>query len=99
MKHLLLILLGATALLAADSPPYQHGTGWIPLLNGRDAGGWHGREGRPQEWFAAAVVQWNPSNPEKLTAQPQSGPVLVNGPEGRTADLITDATFGDVELY
>jgi hypothetical protein len=98
MKYLFCILLGVTLATAADSPPYKHGTGWISLLNDRDTAGWHGRPGRPQGWFTAAV-QWNASDPEKLATQPQAGPVLVNGPNGGTADLITDAEFGDVELY
>src|SRR5690348_6980788 len=99
MKHLLCVLVGVFTLSAGENPPYKHGAGWTPLLNGRDTGGWHGRAGRPQEWFATTAVKWNPADPEKLAAQPQPGPVIVNGPNGRTADLITDTDYGDVELY
>jgi hypothetical protein len=29
----------------------------------------------------------------------RAGPIMINGPDGRTADFITDQKFGDVELY
>src|SRR5712672_2718330 len=89
----------AAAVFGADDVPYKQGTGWTALVNGRDASGWHGRENRPNEWFAATAVEWAPADPEKLAAKPHAGAILVNSPKGRTADLISDATFGDVELY
>jgi len=99
MTRVLWILLFSVVLAAADNPPYKQGAGWTSLLNGRDTSGWHGREGKPNEWFLAAAVEWNAADPEKLAARPRPGAIILNGPKGRTADLISDAKFGDVELY
>ena len=99
MLRLLCLPLFACLLAAADIAPYQQGAGWKPLLNGRDLTGWHGREGRPNEWFTTTSVDWSAAAPEKLHAEPRPGAIILNSASGRTADLISDATFGDLELY
>ena len=99
MKHFSWILLLAFSGAAADDAPYRHGSGWTSLLSGRDVSGWHGLEGRPNEWFTAESVEWKPAEAGKIGAHPHPGGIIVNGPAGRTANLISDRTFGDVELY
>jgi 3-keto-disaccharide hydrolase len=95
----LLVLGGSVQAAAQETAPYRKGNGWTALLNGHDLGGWHTRDRKPNEWFTSPATHWTAVEPEKLSAQPGRGPIIVNGPLGRTADLISDATFGDVELY
>lgn len=89
-----------TAAAPDAKPPAVSGTGWRPLLNGRDVIGWHGREAKPHNWYAAKDVYVKPTRPrDLLVAVGTPGAVLVNGPDGRTEDLITDESFNDFELY
>jgi hypothetical protein len=80
--------------------PYLIEPGWRPLLNGTDLKGWHGIDGAAHEWFTTRGVIWKRVwNPKLLVAQPEPGDRIVNGPQGKTANLVTDATFGSFELY
>jgi hypothetical protein len=74
--------------LAADNP------GWIELSeNGFDA--WKEPRG---DWFFADRVAMDAKNPKRLTAAPGKG-ILVNGPNGRTRNLLTKQKFGDLEVH
>ena len=53
----------------------------------------------PFEWIATKGIIWDASDPAHLVAVPEVGDRLLNGRNGRTQDLITDDSFGDVELY
>jgi hypothetical protein len=54
----------------------------------------------PFEWIATSGVIWDGvTNPGRLSAAPTSGDRMVNGRNGATQDLVTDESFGDVELY
>jgi hypothetical protein len=44
-------------------------------------------------------VRWGRAVPSRLEETPCPGPILLNGRDGRTADLIIESKFGDVELY
>lgn len=67
----------------------------IELFNGRDVSGWREKTG---EWMAAAEVPLDPKNPRKFAIKEGRG-VLVNGPEGKTVNLLTTGEFGDVEMH
>jgi hypothetical protein len=83
---------------AHGDPPFLTESGWRPLLNGRDLGGWH-PEGA-SEWFTARSVVWKRVfSPLKLAAKAAPGDRIVNGKDGKTAHLITDQKFGSFELY
>lgn len=83
MKLGVLLLLCAS-LFAQGDRPFLSEKGWQPLLDGRDLKGWHAKDpAKPNEWFNAT----------------DQGPRIVNGPAGKTQDLITDRKFGDMELY
>lgn len=85
---------------AHGDPPFLLEDGWRPLLNGRDLAGWHPQEGKPSEWFTTRGVRFERLlGPTRLFAVPEPGDRIVNGPTGRTANLVTDEKFGDVELY
>lgn len=82
-------------------PPFLLEAGWQPLLNGRDVAGWHGRDkDKPNEWYATPAVFFDRLlGPTRLSGRKSPGDRIVNGPAGRTVDLVTDAKFGDMELY
>lgn len=80
--------------------PYLIEEGWKPLLNGKDLSGWHAQGTKPNEWFTTRGVRWERLlGPTRLSAAPSPGGTILNGPNGRTANLVTDEKFGDVELY
>ncbi|MCP5116906.1 MAG: DUF1080 domain-containing protein, partial [bacterium] len=81
-------------------PPFLLEDGWRALLNGKDPTGWHAQDGKPHDWYTASGVRWERLlGPTKLFGIKQPGGRIVNGPTGRTANLVTDEKFGDVELY
>jgi hypothetical protein len=81
-------------------PPPLQGPGWQALIDGRSTAGWHSRDGKPHTWFTASDVRINKDGPrELLEGVGPAGPVMINGPDGRTTDFITAQTFGDIELY
>jgi hypothetical protein len=86
---------------AHGDAPYLIEDGWKALLNGRDVGGWHGVDGgKPSTWFTATGIRWERLlAPTHLIARTEPGGVILNGPEGRTVNLVTDGKFGDIELY
>jgi hypothetical protein len=85
---------------SAGDPPYLTQPGWRALLNGRDLAGWHAQNQAPHEWFTTNAVTWKRVfSPIRLTAKAAAGDRIVNGKEGKTANLITDEKFGSYELY
>ena len=80
---------------AADPPS---GSGWRSLLNGKDVAGWHTQDGKPLGWFVARAAKAPPGG-KTLEAEPAPGGILVNGPKGRTSNLVTDQKFADVDLH
>jgi hypothetical protein len=69
---------------------------WTDLSSGEKAlGSWANPTG---DWFSAANVESDPTNPKILQAKPGQG-ILVNGQKGRTVDLLTKKNFGDVEVH
>ncbi len=65
------------------------------LFNGKDLTGWRKPTG---EWMAAKGVSLDPADQTKFVITPGEG-VLVNGPAGRTSDLVTEREFGDIEVH
>lgn len=85
---------------AHGDAPYLIEDGWTPLLTGKDVAGWHGRGNAKNEWFTTRGVRWERLlGPTRLSGIPEPAGTILNGPAGRTVDLVTDQKFGDVELY
>jgi len=86
---------------AHGDPPYMLEDGWEPLLTGKDLSGWKACEpNATNEWFTTRFVRFERFlGPTRLQGRPAPSGVMLNGPNGRTANLCTDRTFGDVELY
>jgi hypothetical protein len=51
------------------------------------------------QWAFVAEVAPGADNARSLHAKGDSGPILYNGSAGRTANLLTKESFGDVELH
>jgi hypothetical protein len=85
---------------AHGDPPFLLEDGWTPLLNGTDLAGWHAQNGKPLEWFTTRGIRWERNlAPTRLSGVAERGATMLNGPGGRTSNLVTDGKFGDVELY
>jgi hypothetical protein len=56
---------------------------------------WRGDTGT---WVAAGDATLDPADPKRLEAAPGTG-VLVNGPDGRTVDLLSRLEHGDAEVH
>ncbi len=110
MKSVLLILLALSA-VCAQGPQFndgeEHGdapflieSGWRALLSGKDVSGWHAVDNKPHEWFATSGIRWDRLlGPTRLSGVREPGGRILNGPSGRTTNLVTDEKFGDIELY
>ena len=83
-----------------ESPPYSE-EGWIRLLNGRDLSGWHAQDSTAEnQWVITSAVHFDSINsPNLLIPEPTPGDHIVNGPDGKTVNLVSDDDFGDIELY
>ncbi len=66
----------------------------IVSLIGEDLSSWRDTG----QWRLAGQVFMDPTNPKKLLWKPGTG-VIVNGPEGRTIDLLSRREFGDVRAH
>jgi hypothetical protein len=86
---------------AHGDPPYLLEEGWEPLLNGKDLSGWKACEsGATNEWYTTRhVIFERILGPTRLGGRPAPTGVILNGQTGRTANLCTERTFGDIELY
>ena len=85
---------------AHGDDPFLVEDGWRPLLNGKDMGGWSGQDGKPSEWLTVSGVVWERLlGPTRLRGIPGPAAKILNGQTGRTANLVSDEKFGDIELY
>jgi hypothetical protein len=81
-------------------PPFLSQPGWRPLLNGADLTGWVSVDGSAHEWVTSRSVVWKRVfNPTHLVAKAAPGDRIVNGRDGKTANLVTTGKFGSFELY
>jgi len=68
---------------------------WKPLLPGPEMTGWKKPTG---DWQMVAEAALDPANEKAIAVKPGAG-TIYNGPKGRTANLFTEAQFGDVALH
>lgn len=113
MNRTLVLALAASAALFAQAPyarndgedhgdaPYLQEDNWTPLFNGKDLSGWHCRPGPlAGTWLTTKAVIWERLlSPKSLSPGAMPGDRLLNGRAGRACDLVTDARFGDTEVY
>ncbi|MHC5059400.1 MAG: hypothetical protein ACYTKD_32510, partial [Planctomycetota bacterium] len=65
------------------------------LFNGKDLSEWRKPTG---QWQVARDVKSDPADEKKFAITPGQG-VIVNGPAGRTVNLLTATEHGDVEAH
>jgi hypothetical protein len=85
----LAMILGGAAGRPAESRPE------ILLFNGKDLAGWRQPAGA---WGAVKAVSLNPADPTQFGVAKGEG-VLLNGPAGRTVNLLSEVEHGDVEAH
>jgi len=91
----LLPVIGAHILLAVANAETAVTPDPIPLFDGRTLAGWRAPTG---DWKPVQDVSLEPTDPAKFRATRGTG-VWLNGDAGRTANLITEGEWGDVELH
>ncbi len=85
----LALFLGRAAPTGAEEP------GWIALSGTNGLEAWRGPT---DSWVVAGAVGLDPQNPRQLAAKPGRG-ILVTGPKGRSRNLVSKQTFGDIEAH
>jgi hypothetical protein len=88
-------LLALVLLLPLALPAAAGEEKWIVLVDGQGFDAWKGPIG---EWQLAESVTLDPQNPKLLAAKAGKG-IIVNGPKGRTHDLLSKQNFGDIEAH
>jgi hypothetical protein len=89
---LLLLLLAALPAVA----PAGEGK-WLDLSGGEEPlANWKKPTG---DWFLTDSVTVDPDNPKLLKAKAAGKGILVNGPKGRTSNLLSKQSFGDLEAH
>jgi hypothetical protein len=85
---------------AHGDAPFLIEEGWRPLLSGKDMSGWVAQDAKPSDWLTVRGVVWERLlGPTRLRGIPAPAATILNGQNGRTANLVTEEKFGDVELY
>ena len=85
---LLLVVLIAPAAVGREE-------GWVVLSEQLSSEVWDTPTGA---WYVAGDAKLDPENEKQLAGLPGSG-VIINGPTGRTSNLSTRESFGDVEFH
>jgi hypothetical protein len=70
--------------------------GWIDLI---DSDGFAAWKSPTEAWAHTSAVGIDAKKANRLAFDAGSGPILVNGPTGRTRNIVTKQSFGDVELH
>jgi Domain of Unknown Function (DUF1080) len=69
--------------------------GWIDLTGSQTFDAW---KSPTEAWTFVGDVELDPANPKRLVAKPGTG-VLYNGPAGKTRNLVSKQSFGDLEAH
>jgi hypothetical protein len=87
-------LMGAVALSMVPASA-AGAEGALVIFNGKDLAGWRKPTGT---WSVVKNVALDPTAATNFVVTPGLGAV-VNGPSGRTVDLVTEAEFGDIQAH
>jgi hypothetical protein len=85
----------AAALVALSIARADDG-GWIDLIESDGFAAW---KPPTEAWAHATEVRIDPKKSNRLTYDSGPGPIIVNGPTGKTRNIVTKQSFGDVELH
>jgi Domain of Unknown Function (DUF1080) len=84
------LLLAATGLALGSEDQ-----GWTKMTEGQGLEAWRKPTGA---WLVAGDARLDPKDPSRLSAVAGGG-VIVNGPGGRTRNLLSKEEFGDIEAH
>lgn len=79
-----------------DHATHGQEQGWIDLTAEDDLSAWKTPHGA---WRHVSDVAVRSDNPRLLAAPEGTGPILYNGPTGRTPNLLSRRWFADIELH
>ena len=94
MSRAILLLVGILCLLLAVDSGAKEARGRISLISD-DFSTWRGNTG---QWEVVGDVFMNPASEKLLSNKPGTG-IIVNGPTGKTSNLLSKAEFGDVRAH
>ncbi len=89
----ILLLVGILFTLAVDAGAKESGKSVV--LTGRDFSQWRSKTG---QWQIVGDVFMKPDNNRLLGVKPGEG-IIINGPTGRTSNLLSESEFGDVKAH
>jgi len=90
-SDLIALLIGLTV-AGADG---TNDGGWIELMSGKDLSAWRQPQG---DWLTASETAIDPQDRQRLAWKPGVG-LAINGPQGRTVNLVSGSEFGDIEAH
>ena len=79
-----------------DGDRRRDDAGWIDLIESDGFAAW---KSPTEAWAHASAVRIDPKKSTRLAFDAGPGPILVNGPTGKTRNIVTRQAFGDVELH
>ncbi len=81
--------------LSSPIATFAEDPGWTNLIGEHELAAWRKPTGA---WLAAGDARLDPQDPSRLAAVAGGG-VLINGPTGRTRNLLSNQEFGDLEAH
>jgi hypothetical protein len=96
MRHGRTCWLALGILVAIVSLARAGDDGWIELSGPKALDAWKPPTG---DWALASAVTVDPKNPRRLAFEPGAAPILVNGANGKTRDIVTKRMLGDAEVH
>jgi hypothetical protein len=81
-------------------PPFLLESGWHALIQGNALSGWAYEHPEKGKWGTTSGIYWDGIKaPKELTLLPRPGDRIFNSPKGPVSNLVSQQTFGDMELY
>ncbi len=87
--------LAFLSLVLAIAPWSDDTPRWVELGGSSDFQAWKSPTG---DWVEVKEARLDPTDPRRIATNPGAG-VIVNGKTGRTINLVSRETFGDIELH
>ncbi|MHC4808297.1 MAG: family 16 glycoside hydrolase [Planctomycetota bacterium] len=94
MSRAILLLFGILCLLLVVDSGAKEARGRVRLI-GDDFSAWRGNTG---QWEIVGDTFVNPENEKLLSSKPGAG-IIMNGPTGKTSNVLSKAEFGDVRAH
>jgi hypothetical protein len=88
------VFFAVAIVTAAASGGHLEEKTWTDLIGSNGLAAWNAKGG----WQEVADVTLDPVNARRLAPKPGKG-VLWNGPNGRSPDMLSKASYGDVDVH